>query len=217
MSETWKTIKGHEGYEVSDMGRVRNRKTGLVRKLMPNDKGYLRVQLDGSWLRAHRLVAEAFISNPQGKPQVNHIDGDKANNRAENLEWVTNVENSRHAVDTRLSGEQARPKEVVIDGAEEYESIAAAARAIGATSKAVSECIHGKRLTVNGHTIQEKGKPRARTKPRWHGLKPVIVNGKRYESVSDAARSVGISTSYMSNIIHGRARSPEITEARICQ
>lgn len=217
MSETWATIDDHEQYEVSSMGRVRNRRTGLVRKPTANEKGYLRVQLGGSWLRIHRLVAAAFIPNPCGKPQVNHIDGDKTNNRADNLEWCTNVENARHAVSHNLVGEHAMPRAVVVDGSQEYESIAAAARAIGTTSKAVSECIHGKRLTVHGHTIQEKGKPRVRTKPRWHGSKPVIVNGKRYESVSDAARSNGISTSHMSNIIHGRARSPEITEARTCE
>lgn len=98
--EVWKDIAGYEGwYEVSNMGNVRNVKRG--RLLTPTMAGYyLRVCLPPRGTKkiyAHRLVAEAFIPNELNKPCVNHIDGNKENNRADNLEWVTFSENSRHA------------------------------------------------------------------------------------------------------------------------
>lgn len=75
-------------------------KHGWVIKLKPyfRTKGYLCVDLSGSTQSVHRLVAIAFIPNPEQKLQVNHKDGDKTNNCVDNLEWVTNSENSIHAI-----------------------------------------------------------------------------------------------------------------------
>lgn len=97
----WRPVAGCDMYEVSDTGEVRNRKTGRVLSAADN-RGYKRVTLyrgDGTTLQAgvHRLVASAFIPNPGNKPQVNHIDGNKSNNRVDNLEWVTESENALHA------------------------------------------------------------------------------------------------------------------------
>lgn len=115
MQEVWKSIDGFEGlYEISNLGRVKTCQHVIMRKRgraypVPeriikgscDTKGYYQVELKKDGKRnirfIHRLVAEAFIENPEGKKQVNHKDGDKTNNMAENLEWVTCLENIRHA------------------------------------------------------------------------------------------------------------------------
>lgn len=103
MTEIWKDICGYEGlYQVSTLGRVKSfhRKNPVVLKPMFNHKGYLRVELSRcavSELRSiHRLVMDAFNPN-EGDLQINHIDGDKTNNRLENLEWCTGSDNVLHA------------------------------------------------------------------------------------------------------------------------
>lgn len=104
--EIWKDIYGFEGrYQVSSWGRVRNAITKCIIKPYSNEKGYLKIGLtkDGKCLkfRLNRLVAIAFVPNPQGLPQVNHKDGNKANNSFTNLEWVTNLDNAKHAIRLR--------------------------------------------------------------------------------------------------------------------
>ena len=116
--EEWKAVAGFDGfYEVSNHGRIRSlprvsttgrRLKGKTIALISNkNDGYLRVNLRDSrgahtTKTLHRVVAEAFVTNPKGKPEVNHIDGNKRNNRAENLEWCTPKENQQHALKTGL-------------------------------------------------------------------------------------------------------------------
>ena len=101
--ETWKQIPDMPNYEVSDQGRIRSNKTKKVMRSSITNWGYCRVTVSiggkSKLLLVHRAVAKAFIPNPDPatKIQVNHIDCDKTNNKVENLEWVTPVENMAHA------------------------------------------------------------------------------------------------------------------------
>lgn len=113
--EIYEMVKGYENYTVSSWGKVYKvvSKTltilpeasvvdNYLKEIKPQEtsKGYLRVRLvkDGQkkWFKVHRLVAQAFIENPDNKSQVNHKDGNKKNNSVTNLEWVTDEENKEH-------------------------------------------------------------------------------------------------------------------------
>lgn len=111
--EIWKDIEGYEGlYKISSLGRVKSNhinKKGSGWQLVQgflNNKGYWCICLfknnTRKWSKKHRLVAMAFIPNPENKPEVNHKDAIKIHNQVDNLEWVTTLENSKHAYKNNL-------------------------------------------------------------------------------------------------------------------
>ena len=105
MIEKWVVIESHPHYEVSNMGRVRNMRSGLIlknRKCGRKKEQYAMVLLGNKNLAVHRLVAHHFIGPRPAGYQVNHIDSDKMNPRLDNLEYVTPAQNSQHGYDHGL-------------------------------------------------------------------------------------------------------------------
>jgi len=108
MKEEWKFIKGYENiYKISSHGRVESfYGKGMVRRTPLNKNGYCVIRLhkdkQAKNHAVHRLVAEAFIPNTKGKECVNHKDANKTNNKVDNLEWVSQLENIAHAVSMDL-------------------------------------------------------------------------------------------------------------------
>lgn len=100
--EEWILIEEHPRYMVSNFGRVLNARTQRILKQCVNSAGYKKVVLNGKNKYVHRLVADAYVQNPNGLPEVNHKDGNKWNNTVENLEWVSKSDNAKHAFDMGL-------------------------------------------------------------------------------------------------------------------
>ena len=173
--EIWKAIDGTKGFiEVSNEGRVRSLLSGTPRiiKTSTDQKGYHRIRVtierDKKGFKLHREVAKAFIPNLDNKPQVNHKDGNKNNNSVANLEWVTNKENTHHAIKNGLwnsvyeasrKENERRKKPVIayrINGefpcTRYYESISEAERSIG--SRHIVDVLKGRRTHVKGWAFQ---------------------------------------------------------------
>ena len=114
MREEWREIAGADGYFVSSMGRVRHGE----RMLKPQKKGvdYTGLRIRGKYIAVHRIVAQAFIPNPEGLPEVNHKDGDKRNNAVENLEWVSHRKNVLHSFEIGRRSKQRRTTPVTYFG-----------------------------------------------------------------------------------------------------
>ena len=109
MKEIWNIIHGYSDYQISNYGRVKSLKFNKekILKLPVTKKGYLQIRLYKNGKRKlnhsyrfyiHRLVANAFIFNPDNKPEINHKDGNKMNNYIDNLEWVIHSDNMKHAI-----------------------------------------------------------------------------------------------------------------------
>lgn len=155
--ERWADIKGFDGlYQVSDMGNVRctnYHNTHRTQNINParSSNGYVSVMLyDKEGHRrysVHRLVANAFIPNPENKPQVNHINGDKQDNRVNNLEWATTSENIVHSINSLH--ERTRPVMCLETGVS-YISISEAGRSTGIDSSYIAKNAKGKNSSTRG-------------------------------------------------------------------
>lgn len=164
MREVWKPVPGYDGlYEISNHGKVKSLERKMPyqnsfravpeRILKTNiiNGGYVQVTLQKGRRRksllVHRLVAESFIQNPQNLPQVNHIDGNKLNNRSDNLEWCTAKENISHALENRLRSAAAPVDMLSINGVllRTFRSAREAEKQTGINHVHIYCCCSGKR------------------------------------------------------------------------
>ena len=166
----WVETTINSNYVVSDDGRIRRRGSDKDHSVRDR-KGYPAVDLYKGGKRVtrgvHILVAEAFIPNPDNKPEVNHKDGNKYNNNVSNLEWVTHKENVRHAWDNRLakpsrsmlgrknpnSGRKGKPIRIIETG-EIFESSLACEKAIDGNNRHINDCLRGRQNTHRGYHFE---------------------------------------------------------------
>ena len=193
MTEIWKPIEGYEDYyEVSSHGRVRSftrvavtysnggtqvRKGKIRIGTIDKGTGYARLLLcvngNQKSFNIHRLVAIAFISNPESKPQVNHKDGNKSNNHVDNLEWSTAAENVQHSISTGLvcntGSDSTSAKPIVTCRGDEFGSAVEAAHHFGMPNhRNISKVCKGVR--------QHSGKYSDGTKIKWKYKNTAIDN-----------------------------------------
>jgi hypothetical protein len=175
---TWAEIKGYEGlYQVSSFGIVRSlpriikqgsrvvRVNGKTLTQCNDGRGYRIVVLSKNGvhksIRVHRLVADAFLSNPENKSEVNHIDGNKENNKVSNLEWATRSENMAHAFMTGLAKlppaqEFKKVAQYTRSGMllNIFDSIKGAGKHTGTDMSDICNCCRGNRKTAGGFIWQ---------------------------------------------------------------
>lgn len=182
MNEIWKDIHGYEGlYQVSNLGRVKRlsrivdagngaRRTlpEMIMSFRENKLGYHYVGLTKNHkqkiMLIHRLVASAFLENVQNKPEVNHIDGVKANNSVSNLDWCTRQENKQHANRTGLwkvtekMKQRSRKVEFTNDQGEsiQFNSVKEASEIFGVDRRWLFRVLRGQRnlKTVKGYKVR---------------------------------------------------------------
>lgn len=150
MIESWNDVPGYEGlYEVSDLGRVKNIKTGRILRPAKDKYGYLYVGLYKNGIpkkgKIHRLVAFAFIPNPTNLPQINHRDEDKTNNAVNNLEWCDAKYNNNYS--------QAKPVlQYDLNGnfIREWPSLAKVYEELGIHKSDISDCCKGRKVKTAG-------------------------------------------------------------------
>lgn len=179
MNEVWKPVIGFESYQISNLGRLK-RGNHFLNGTLDKD-GYRDMFLcekrKQHHVRLHRLVAQAFVPNPKGLDTVDHIDSDKTNNCADNLQWMSHRDNilkshveRGHIVGGKRNKSGKKPGETLrqpiiqlsLDGSlvEEYLSMMDAERKTGINSGNISNCVNGIKKTAGGYIWRRKITPK---------------------------------------------------------
>lgn len=217
----WKTV-AYQGidtkYEVSNTGEVRNKKTLQVLKPRLKKNGYLEYCIypkpgQKTFLTGHKLVASAFIPNPDNLPTINHIDGNKQNNNVENLEWASFQENIQHAWNSGLASTTSLDKAVrqyTLNGTfvKEYKSCAEAVRETGIGH--VHDAAKGTRNSAGGYywefvnyvPLKKTGN---KIKIAQYDLNMNLI--KIYESISKAAEESDINRVSINGCANGKQKT----------
>lgn len=234
--EVWKTYPDYPFIEVSNLGRVRTKDRIVVRsdgrkrfvkgkvlKQQFTRDGYLYVQFWANGkhfsLRIHRMVAVCFIPNPDNLPEINHIDNDKTNNFASNLEWCTDQYNQNYKKNFGTSPAQIFGKPVFAVNLEtgkvlRFESRHEAERQLGIANSNISAVVKGKLIQVGGYwftedesEITEEKIQEVKAKMTFRGSVIAINIGTSevflFETQSEAARQLGISISGINKVVEG--------------
>lgn len=165
MEEVWKDIEDYEGlYQVSSFGRVKRIKSDRVLTGCKNTGGYIQVHLSKNNVVSnkliHRLVAGAFIPKSENKPQVNHIDEDKTNNRVDNLEWSTAKDNLNHGTRNERSSKTKSIPIIAINlksgDVEEFYGTNECARQLRLNHSHITSVLKGRYKQTGGYTFKYK-------------------------------------------------------------
>lgn len=152
----WRDIKGYENYIISDKGEIKSIKTGKIMQKWINSDGYYSVTLKHQngkrkTFKVHRLVAQAFIPNPESKPTVHHIDEDKLNNKVENLEWRTYKEQSAVHFRRKLTSVPIIQLDLNGNFIQEWPSQQIASKILDIPRTNINKCCNGKREAAGGY------------------------------------------------------------------
>lgn len=194
MEELWKDIKDYEGlYQVSDLGRVKSLLKG-EKILKPGlAKGYLRVVLYKDKKRkrfmVHRLVAEAFLPNPEHKPEVDHINTNRTDNRAENLRYCTRVENQNNPLSKQKMSEALKGKHPTEE-----------------TKRKISDTLKGKYTGEKNPLYGKFGKEHPKSKPIV-GVNKVSGEEVWFACSYEVQRVLGITCSHIAACCSGKRKS----------
>lgn len=201
--EKYKEIIGHENYFIYNTGKVFSMKTNKFLTSTPDNKGYYKVTIDKKSYSIHRLVAKYFVPNPYNKNQVNHIDGNKNNNKYTNLEWCTGSENMKHAFENGLNEiseerkEKSKKKIIQIDlktnkQIKIFDSADDVEKELGIHHGNIAGVCKGRRKSAGGFGwkyLEEDINKEFHSKKKVAKLKDGQII-ETFESAADAARSV---------------------------